>query len=77
MEEKKFNNDAEMNVGMLGDALIDTLKEVTIKFSKDSYICRILTDTIHLIHRLQNESQKQYEDNCFLEAENSVFTARE
>lgn len=55
MEEKKMNDDTEMNVGMLEDALIDTLKEVTIKFSKDSYICRILTDTIHLINRQKEE----------------------
>ena len=55
MDEKKTNNDTEMNVGMLEDALIDTLKEVTIKFSKDSYICRILTDTIHLINRQKEE----------------------
>lgn len=59
-KENKLTDDTEIDVGMLEEALDDTLKEMAIKFSKDSYIYRVLVDTINLIHCLQDEI-KEYE----------------
>lgn len=57
----RSKDDTEIDVGMLEEALVDTLKEVAIKFSKDSYICRVLADTINFIHRLQSENEQLME----------------
>ncbi len=48
MEEKKLTV----------EAMIDSLKEMAIKFSKDTYVNRVLVNAINLIHRLQDENER-------------------
>lgn len=57
MEEKKLN-DTDIGFGMTDEAIIETLKELAIKKSKDSYVYRVLANSLDLIHRLQDDYSK-------------------
>lgn len=70
MEEKKLTDEE------IAKAILQSIEySKTLTYFDEWGNCKsiMITDVIDLIHRLQNESQKQYEDNCLLEAENSVL----
>ena len=48
-----------MNENKLTDeATIDSLKEMAVKFSKDTYVNRVLVNAIHFIQDLQAENEQ-------------------
>lgn len=61
----RSKDDTDIVDGMFDEAVIDTLKEMTVKHSNDSYVYRVLVNAINLIHRLQSENaglQKRIEE---------------
>ena len=52
------------DIKLTDEATIDSLKEMAIKFSKDTYVNRVLVNAINLIHRLQDENN-QLKSNKF------------
>ena len=46
------------DIKLTDEATIDSLKEMAIKFSKDTYVNRVLVNAINLIHRLQDENNQ-------------------
>ena len=71
MSEKKNTKD------MLDKAVVESLKEIAIKMSKDIYACRVLANAIDLINRLQSEKKELQESanlfNHFNEKLNGVI----
>lgn len=61
------------DIKLTDEATIDSLKEMAIKFSKDTYVNRVLVNAINLIHRLQSENKELRTESDRMVAEHLAF----
>lgn len=68
-----FGGNKMNDIKLTDEATIDSLKEMAIKFSKDTYVNRVLVNAINLIHRLQSENKELRTESDRMVAEHLAF----